>query len=189
MKAVAFSLGDAPAAKPSGKRVHEEDTGVQNEQITEFSVVDPKAPARKERRVISCKPNRVPSQMQADTDAIETLEDKFEASAQAQTVGSGTYGLVSRDNGSRDEHTRQVSDVEMLKKQTEDLPDEPDGHAYEDMPVEDFGLALLRGMGMTKEHVVQTVDFVARPSRMGLGAKPGEIGALLLCSCLPRCLP
>lgn len=178
MKAVEFSLGNAPAAKPKIKRPFdtEVDDGVKAEQITEFSAAASTAPAKKERKVIACKPNRVPSKMQADTEAIGNLEDKFEASAQAQTVGSGTYGLMARDNAKRDEHTREVREVEVLKKQTDDLPNEPDGRAYEDMPVEEFGLALLRGMGMTKEHVVPTVDFIARPSRMGLGAKPGEIG-------------
>lgn len=180
MKAVAFSLGNAPAAKSSAKRVHEEDNVVKQERITEFTVEASAAPAKKERKVIACKPNRVPSNMQEEPDVIGKLEDKFQASTQAQTVGSGVYGLMSRDKGGADEHAREVTDLERLKKETDNLPDEPDGRAYDDMPVEDFGLALLRGMGMTKEHVVQTVEYVARPSRMGLGAKPGEIGAQVL---------
>eukprot|EP00892_Ulva_mutabilis_P000837 jgi/Ulvmu1/10754/UM068_0044.1 len=175
MKAVAFSLGDGPATKSSAKRVHEEDDVAKSEQISEFTVEAATAPAKKERKIISCKPNRVPSKMQAEPEAIGKLEDKFEASAQAQTVGRGVYGLMSRGGDEEAEHTREVTDLERLKKQTDNLPDEPDGHAYADMPVEDFGLALLRGMGMTKEHVVETVAYVARPSRMGLGAKPGEI--------------
>lgn len=186
MKAVAFSLGSAPAGKSSAKRVHEQDDVSKSEKITEFTAEAAAEPATKTRKVISCKPNRVPSKTQAEPEAIGKLEDKFEASAQAQSVGSGVYGLMSRGKVDTVEHTREVTDLESLKKQTDNLPDEPDGLAYEDMPVEDFGLALLRGMGMKKEHVVQTVEYIARPSRMGLGAKPGEIGAHrhLTCDCL-----
>lgn len=52
--------------------------------------------------------------------------------------------------------------------------------AYEAMPVEAFGEAMMRGMGWQEgkgvgrhpDKVVEAVEFVARPPQLGLGAAP-----------------
>lgn len=58
-----------------------------------------------------------------------------------------------------------------------------DVQEYQDMPVEKFGEALLRGMGWEKgkpvgrnpKGSVEAREYVRRPERLGLGAKPKEI--------------
>lgn len=51
--------------------------------------------------------------------------------------------------------------------------------AYEEMPIEEFGMAMLRGMGWTEgmgvgrnRRKVEPVEYLRRPERLGLGAKP-----------------
>lgn len=54
-----------------------------------------------------------------------------------------------------------------------------DLQAYESMPIEEFGLAMLRGMGWQEGMGVgrnrknaQPVEYLRRPERLGLGAQP-----------------
>lgn len=63
-------------------------------------------------------------------------------------------------------------------------PDEADEEAYEDMPIEEFGTAMLRGMGWTpgtaiglsNKGLIEPIEFVKRPGyRLGLGAQPKDI--------------
>ncbi|CAM6089103.1 unnamed protein product [Calypogeia fissa] len=69
---------------------------------------------------------------------------------------------------------------ERLRRDLTNLPDEADLDAYEEMPVEDFGEALLRGMGWEKGQpiglnskvAVVPVEYVRRSGRTGLGAEP-----------------
>jgi len=58
--------------------------------------------------------------------------------------GEGTRRLVlqGQDNVQQDE-------VEAFQKNLEQLPDEASLEDYEKVPVEEFGAALLRGMGWT----------------------------------------
>lgn len=60
-------------------------------------------------------------------------------------------------------------------------PDAPDLEAYDRIPIEDFGTALLRGMGWkegrpigrnTKNAIVEPILLEARPQLLGLGATP-----------------
>ena len=76
--------------------------------------------------------------------------------------------------------TRAAPAVSLLTFDISSLPDDQlgDARAYEDMPVEEFGAALLRGMGWEdgKETIdrsgrkVKPVMYVARPQQLGLGA-------------------
>lgn len=183
MKPVSFSLGvSSEPARDKSKKVHDVIEGTVKESITEFSVRDPKAKAREERRVIPSKPNHLTSKKQkddVDPNALGSMQERFEKAAVQQTVGDGVYGLVSsktEPSHQPPEHTRGAQKVTMSSI-TDDLPDEPTTE-YEDMPVDQFASALLRGMGLTKNHVVPTVELVARPSRMGLGAKVGDMSTL-----------
>ncbi|KAL3685499.1 hypothetical protein R1sor_003521 [Riccia sorocarpa] len=87
------------------------------------------------------------------------------------------------------EHTTKLSfsaiEEQRLKQDMATLPDEADLDAYEDMPVESFGEAMLRGMGWEKgkpigrncKDVIVPVEYVRRTDRTGLGAEaaPKEV--------------
>lgn len=114
-------------------------------------------------------------------------EDKFVLGQNtAPTISE--YGLQRReapkDGPSADERpgTRltpaQLED-RAYKDHVEDLPDDPDLEAYESMPIEEFGKAMLRGMGWQdgmgvgrNRKTVDTIEYVKRPERLGLGAQP-----------------
>jgi G patch domain/KOW motif-containing protein len=70
-----------------------------------------------------------------------------------------------------DEKDRFLFDVQSR-------PDEADLEAYNRMPLEEYGIAMLRGMGWTEgmpigknaQHVVPVIQFIRQPPRVGLGA-------------------
>ncbi|KAJ1663305.1 hypothetical protein IW140_005156 [Coemansia sp. RSA 1813] len=55
-----------------------------------------------------------------------------------------------------------------------DLPDSTEISSYERVPVEDFGMMMLRGMGLTESKGSTDIQHeeTPRPSLLGLGAKP-----------------
>ncbi|KAI7838635.1 hypothetical protein COHA_007562 [Chlorella ohadii] len=71
-------------------------------------------------------------------------------------------------------------DAAKLKEDLEQLPPEADLDAYAAMPVEQFGMALLRGMGWEEGKAigrgtkgeVKAKELIRRPQRLGLGAAP-----------------
>ncbi|KAL2653589.1 hypothetical protein R1flu_021717 [Riccia fluitans] len=89
----------------------------------------------------------------------------------------------------RIEQTTKLSlsaiEEQRLKQDMALLPNEADLDAYEEMPVENFGEAMLRGMGWEKgkpigrnnKDVVVPVEYVRRTERTGLGAEaaPREV--------------
>lgn len=133
--------------------------------------------------------------------AIEQkTEDRFEVE---ETIAAGKvdgvqYGLQIRvkkevktevngvpdpppESSSRAYRSTQEQEAQQLKKDLNELPDEADEDAYDSMPIEDFGKAMLRGMGWiegkavgrnAKGKVVEPVVNVPRPDRLGLGANP-----------------
>ncbi|GAQ87593.1 G-patch domain-containing protein [Klebsormidium nitens] len=133
--------------------------------------------------------------------AIEQkTEDRFEVE---ETIAAGKvdgvqYGLQIRvkkevrrevngaleppaESSSRAYRSAQELEAQQLKKDLNELPDEADEDAYDSMPIEDFGKAMLRGMGWVegkavgrnaKGKVVEPVVNVPRPDRLGLGANP-----------------
>ena len=74
----------------------------------------------------------------------------------------------------------QEKELQAFKEDMEDLPDQASMDDYEDMPIEDFGKAMLRGMGWEEgkavgrmhKGMVEAVEFIPRPGRLGLGAQP-----------------
>ena len=80
-------------------------------------------------------------------------------------------------------------ELEAFKEDVEDLPEEASMEAYESMPIEDFGAAMLRGMGWkegegvgrnAKSGRADPVEFVPRMGRLGLGADTMDVpGATL----------
>ena len=76
----------------------------------------------------------------------------------------------------------QEKELQAFKEDMEDLPNQASMDEYEDMPIEDFGKAMLRGMGWEEgkavgrmhKGMVEAVEFIPRPGRLGLGARPVE---------------
>ena len=65
------------------------------------------------------------------------------------------------------------SESEKLTKDLNSRPDEPSRDSYNKIPVEEFGAAMLRGMGWTgsdKTSSSGVIKYVPRPERLGLGA-------------------
>jgi G patch domain/KOW motif-containing protein len=69
-------------------------------------------------------------------------------------------------------------ELQAFKEDVEDLPEQSTLDDYDSMPIEDFGAAMLRGMGWEEGKpvgrnatgLVSAVEFVPRSGRLGLGA-------------------
>jgi len=77
-----------------------------------------------------------------------------------------------------------TDEEERFKYDLASRPDEADEEAYEEMPIDEFGTAMLRGMGWTpgtaiglsNKGLIEPIEFVKRPGyRLGLGAQPKDI--------------
>ncbi|CAI5469527.1 unnamed protein product [Closterium sp. Yama58-4] len=111
-------------------------------------------------------------------------EGKEDGDGADESSGGVRYGLTVRSAPERvdDRDQRPIMDPETQKLQEdlERLPDEANLDDYESMPVEDFGVALLTGMGWQKgkpigrnaKGLAEPVEFVPRQGRLGLGATP-----------------
>lgn len=110
--------------------------------------------------------------------------DKFEAVEVDELNGTANeiqYGLTMRDHHGRNDHMSQADrEAEALKSDLDHLPPEASIEQYEKMPVEDFGKALMRGMGWYEgrgigrnaKGEVDAKELVRRSDRLGLGADP-----------------
>lgn len=76
-----------------------------------------------------------------------------------------------------------ISEEEQLKMDLQYRPDAAPIEAYDKVPIEEFGAALLRGMGWKdgeavgrskKNGLLQPVELKRRPDKLGLGAKPPD---------------
>jgi G patch domain/KOW motif-containing protein len=142
----------------------------------------------------NARPGFVPSFIPDAAGAEEVSQgiEHFQTAAHdtAEAQQDVTYGLIKRQNPadvnkkekerSTDKPLVPPSEAEVLKLDLEQLPPEASLEAYEDMPVEAFGEALLRGMGWQEGRAigrgnkkeVLTKDLIRRPHRLGLGAAP-----------------
>lgn len=107
-----------------------------------------------------------------------TLEEQ---ALQALLAGEGTTESeaerAQRELVIQSEQDRQIgawSEEDALQRDLDALPSESTGDDYKNVPIEAFGMAMLRGMGWnpnddgnTKIHVPK-----ARPGQLGLGATP-----------------
>jgi len=72
---------------------------------------------------------------------------------------------------------------ERFKYDVESRPDEAGMEEYENVPIEEFGKAMLRGMGwetgkaigLNNRGLAEPIEFVARQGRLGLGATPETV--------------
>ncbi|MCO5561985.1 hypothetical protein L7F22_015611 [Adiantum nelumboides] len=133
----------------------------------------------------SWRPEKRMKNIMVASENLPSTEDRFEA----ETLAAGPqpsvqYGLqLKRKPSDSAEAPPEVVVDRDLQRYRDDmavLPDEMSVDDYENVPVEEFGEALLRGMGWEKDKpigrnstaVVQPVVAVRRDGRHGLGAIP-----------------
>lgn len=92
---------------------------------------------------------------------------------------------LGRDNDDDEryyEEVPQFTEIEAYSQDYSSRPDAPDMDAYSRVPVEEFGAALLRGMGMkdSPKESNNNEQVIKRPAMLGLGAKhvPSEVNEL-----------
>ncbi|CCH60695.1 hypothetical protein TBLA_0D01880 [Henningerozyma blattae CBS 6284] len=101
---------------------------------------------------------------------------------------SHPYGLIEPTCGNKIEKQNSLPQIitydELLQKELEQLPKETKQEEYDEVPVEEFGAALLRGMGWNgKDDNDTTVNkqfggvslseqLAPKPAFLGIGAKP-----------------
>lgn len=73
-----------------------------------------------------------------------------------------------------DRQIQAPSEADALQRDLDALPDESTGDDYRNVPIEAFGMAMLRGMGWNPNDESNTKIHVpkARPGQLGLGATP-----------------
>jgi G patch domain and KOW motifs-containing protein len=127
------------------------------------------------------------------TTAADTIDpkdiNKFETAAHDTAIAQHdvSYGLQVRNRPeiSNGHHhppppPPPQDEAAQLKEDLASLPPEATLEAYEAMPVESFGEALLRGMGWVEgkaigrmhREEVEAIELLRRPTRLGLGAAP-----------------
>ena len=129
-----------------------------------------------------------------DDERFETAE-RIGGKGEIAQAGEVQYGLTKMGPKDGDAHpgdgaaARGVQDsfigkslaekeLQAFKEDVEDLPEQSTMEDYESMPIEDFGAAMLRGMGWEEgkpigrnaSGLVSAVEFVPRGGRLGLGA-------------------
>lgn len=112
-------------------------------------------------------------------------EDRFVKAATTLESTIKEYGLQKVDRKTDQQIHANGGIAERLKNEKEgrgiddeDLPDMSSVEAYEAMPIEEFGMAMLRGMGWKEgmgvgrnRQVVEAIEYLKRPERLGLGAQ------------------
>lgn len=201
--AVTKSSSSRPPLFPKAGRREEGDV----EFVTEFDGKGRK-PNQASTKVIpmqenSWRPEKRMKNIMMESDLTSSTEDRFET----DTLSAGSqpnvqYGLqLKRKPSDPEEETlahqsetlddsiandhdveppARDRDLQKLREDVEALPEETSMDAYENVPVEEFGEALLRGMGWEKgkpigrnaTHVVAPIEHVRRVGREGLGAIP-----------------
>ncbi|KAI8841429.1 DExH-box splicing factor binding site-domain-containing protein [Chytriomyces cf. hyalinus JEL632] len=113
--------------------------------------------------------------MDVDSEDARTLEEKaiaqlLQESSQArpEIVPILQQNAVPGIQNLTDPKEKYLYDVSLR-------PDEATIQDFEDVPIEDFGIAMLRGMGYKEDESKKKEDFVfnkPRPNLLGLGAEP-----------------
>ena len=113
-------------------------------------------------------------------------EDRFEMAATTLESTIKEYGLqMMARKGEETTIVHADGITERLKNEREgrtieeeNLPDMSSVEAYEAMPIEEFGMAMLRGMGWKEgmgvgrnRKMVDAIEYLKRPERLGLGAQ------------------
>ncbi|CAK7267736.1 DNA primase large subunit Spp2 [Sporothrix epigloea] len=98
-----------------------------------------------------------------------------ELSAEREAINALLGESINDKTGTRrviDRAANESTEDDVFARDFNDAPDVSTLEDYEAMPVEDFGAALLRGMGWDgKDRGPKVKQVVRRPNQMGLGAK------------------
>ena len=188
---LAFSLSKkSKKAKKSSKIANEfghdekDSTIVSNHDMTpsEPLVIPVQEDARKSLQE-QARLKRLEQESKEDLAAIQALESEAQSGLQDQASSSSSKMIIAsntdtfqrgNDKGTIDGSKRD-DDKEQLKQDLERLAEDVDveSDSYRAVPIQDFGAALLRGMGWTGTQSTKEDDPVLpRPSRLGLGATP-----------------
>ena len=114
------------------------------------------------------------------TDLTEPLNEDDEAMSALLGHSTETKKLIlpiaGNGRASRDAWTQRANEEESFRADVASRPEGPDLEAYTAVPVEDFGAALLRGMGWKEGGAVEPRKQQGHLELLGLGAKqmPGE---------------
>jgi G-patch domain/KN17 SH3-like C-terminal domain len=110
-------------------------------------------------------------------------EEPLENVISATVISSSNNNNNNNNNNHGSMRQRQpVSIKDHLEQEMKVLPDQANDEAYEKIPIDQFGAALLRGMGWNEADEQQQVESnqmfgnIPRPSRLGLGAIPKAPG-------------
>eukprot|EP00252_Welwitschia_mirabilis_P021281 TRINITY_DN5414_c0_g1_i1.p1 TRINITY_DN5414_c0_g1~~TRINITY_DN5414_c0_g1_i1.p1 ORF type:complete len:542 (+),score=123.06 TRINITY_DN5414_c0_g1_i1:143-1768(+) len=181
-----FSISSSrhSSAKSKLKRQQEEENEGEEDQLEYLSEFDPSKPSRaKAPKVIPKQENtwrREPKMKNIQLDVSENgLQFETDADVKSEAPEEKvSYGLNVR-NSAASEANGEEEKLRVLRQEIENLSEEASLEKYDSLPVEDFGAALLRGMGWNesegvgkKRKVVDPVQFVRRVGREGLGAVP-----------------
>lgn len=133
----------------------------------------------------SYRPEKRMKNIMVASENLPPVEDMFEV----ETLAAGPqpsvkYGLqlkkINLDSGETPPEVAVDRDLQRYRDDMAVLPDEMSVHDYDNVPVEEFGEALLRGMGWEKDKpigrnsttIAQPIVAVRRNGREGLGAIP-----------------
>jgi G patch domain/KOW motif-containing protein len=190
----AFSGRSKP--RPSDdKDKHKQAAQDEDEEKPEFlNEFDPNSqPAAKKLKVIPKLENSWRPEKKMKNIQMTESELQFEPEAEAAGIESqAEYGLnirrshnvsdsmeIEQNGKSNEKAFMEKSEQQIVREAVEELPEEASLDAYDSLPVEEFGAALLRGMGWIEgkgigrgKEVVKPVEYVRRVGREGLGAIP-----------------
>ncbi|KFH62389.1 hypothetical protein MVEG_11598 [Podila verticillata NRRL 6337] len=122
-------------------------------------------------------PELVVEQVTIEETTVTEKEETIEELAARKIIEdlNGHDGTEARKLVLEGQENIHADDVEAFQKNLEELPNEATLEDYEKVPVEEFGAALLRGMGWNGDAKgSEAIEFNRRPALLGLGARPKE---------------
>eukprot|EP01018_Ginkgo_biloba_P012883 Gb_22528 [translate_table: standard] len=190
-----LSLPSKASVKPRTRASEDRELRHDEEKLEYLNEIDPNKPIAKNYKVIPKLENSWRPMKKTNDIQMTDSDVKFEAEGQATGIESDMeYGLNLRngvqsvdghDNGEHNIEELFLSKDELEKRRFREdikfLPEEVSPDAYERMPVEEFGEAVLRGMGWSEcrgiglnaKEPVAPFQFARRVGRLGLGATLG----------------
>ena len=180
---ISFSLNSGPLRPKVKKKDDGEDVEYVTDIDVEAGIVLLKPKSGSGVRVVPKLENSWRPEEMKMRSIIKELGDAMEEILEMKTVGQNS---AERIEGAEASGYCSMSSKELeaqkLREEMAKLPDEATLEQYEELPVEEFGEAVLRGMGWEKgrpigrnsKTVVKPLELVRREnSKLGLGAVPG----------------
>jgi len=196
IKAGAFSMSlaskqkkqPAPRAAALGFESHAPTTSNVHEAVAE--VVDGTIGKDKAAPVISSLPNTFNAHGRPSTSGdapdVPLLQRSVVPKASADTVKQESAEVEAEENEDDiaaralllEAASHKMTDDERYRADIQNRADVATGEEYESMPIEEFGKAMLRGMGwqegvgLNGKGPVEPIEYVPRPQLLGMGATP-----------------